>query len=550
MEKAINITINGQVFYIEENGYEKLAEYLDSVKEHFSSMDEEIVKDIEGRIAERFSSKTSSKKEVITLKDVQSVIKSMGDVDDMDDFEEPEQPKKKPKKTRKRLMRDPDDAMIAGVASGVAAYFDIDPILIRLAFALSLLAGGTGLVIYIVMWLIVPEAKSAANKLEMRGEHVTLKKIEKEVKKKAEEMREPANRFGIFLKRFFAVVGKIALILLKIILILTGIALLIAAVAAIVGTIFAVTTVGFNLNSPHLGLPISLSGIFTGPMLALAIISLAIAALVPLIFILGAGLSLLRRRWAFSAVFAITLLALWFISLTVGSALAIQAAPEIERRVEDYEANIDEKTVEIVIGDFDEIRVGSLVSELNVYKSVKPKLVVTAPERLMSQIDVEIDDGTLVISRENYFCFFCFHYPEIKIDAYSPQINSLDLGGATHLTMENLNQKDLEIDLRGAVSGLITGKIDNIEGELSGASRLNLEGSGDYLEIEVSGASNLKAKEFKLQELFIELSGVSKATVFVEDSIEAYLSGASELRYKGDADIDFRTSGASDVDKI
>jgi hypothetical protein len=222
--------------------------------------------------------------------------------------------------------------------------------------------------------------------------------------------------------------------------------------------------------------------------------------------------------------------------------------PEIERRVQDYKDNVYEKTIEISISDFDEIRAGTIVSELNIYESSEPKLVVTAPERIIGQIDIEIRDDTLIISRESSFCFFCFHYPEIKIDVYTPHIRSLDLGGTIAITMKDLDQEKLKIDFGGAVSALITGDIDNIEGELSGVSKLELQGEGDYLEIEISGASQLEAEEFKLQELFIELSGVSKATVFVEDSIEAYLGGASELRYRGDPEIE--TSDASDVKKI
>ena len=139
MEKAINITINGQVFYIEEKAYQKLSEYLDSVKKHFSPTEggEEIVNDIEIRISEKFSSKTSSKKEVINLKDVESVIKSMGTVDDLNEFENIE-PKETKSFAKKRLQRDPDNAMIAGVASGVAAYFNIDPVAVRIIFVILL----------------------------------------------------------------------------------------------------------------------------------------------------------------------------------------------------------------------------------------------------------------------------------------------------------------------------------------------------------------------------------------------------------------------------
>ncbi len=550
MERAINITINGQVFYIEENGYEKLSAYLDSVKEHFSSMDEEIVKDIESRVAEKFSSKISSKKEVITAKDVESVIKSMGSVSDMDNFEEAEQSKKEEKKNKKRLMRDSDNAMVAGVASGVAAYFDIDPILIRLAFALSLLLGGTGFVIYIVMWLIVPETKNAADKLEMRGEKVTLEKIEKEVKKKAKEMQEPVNKFGAFIKKFLMIVGRIILIFIKVLLVIIGVSLLLAAVAAVVGVVFAAFTLAFNINSPHLGIPISLSGIFTGPILILSIISIVIAALVPLIFLFGLGLSLIKRKWIFGFVSVVVLLVLWVTSLVIGGTLAFRVSPEIERRVNDYKQDMDIKTVETEISNFDSIKVSSLITEMNVYESSEPRIVVTAPNRYLDQIEVEIIDGTLRISRKNYLCVLCFYSPEIKIDAYTPRIDSIDLGGVMNFTMLDLDQESLEIDISGAVRANITGVIEDIEAELSGVARLDMQGYGEYIDIELSGASEFEGKDFRFQEALIELSGVSKATVFVEDAIKAYLSGASELRYRGDPEIESNTSDVSDINKI
>ena len=162
MHKAINITINNQIFYIEEDAYELLASYLESIKRHFAFYEDcdEIVEDIESRIAEKLSARVFAKKKVITGKDVLAVTKSMGTVSDFADFEEDAPQRERADSNggglrmfdsgSKKLYRDMDNAMIAGVAAGIAAYFGVDPIIIRLLFVLTLFAGGTGIIIYII----------------------------------------------------------------------------------------------------------------------------------------------------------------------------------------------------------------------------------------------------------------------------------------------------------------------------------------------------------------------------------------------------------------
>lgn len=157
MKKNISINIGGIIFHIEEDGYDKLKNYLDSVNKYFSTFEDskEIIEDIEGRIAEIFLSKLDDGKQIINKEDVDELIATMGTTKDFEatietepeeeqpkQAEEKEETKEEEKKEStkesassgrsKRLFRDNKRRVIGGVASGMANYFGVDPIWIRL----------------------------------------------------------------------------------------------------------------------------------------------------------------------------------------------------------------------------------------------------------------------------------------------------------------------------------------------------------------------------------------------------------------------------------
>lgn len=182
MNKTIIININGVVFHIEEDAYEILKNYMTEVKRHFyNSADSlEITTDIENRIAEMFTQLlTEGNRQVITDADVNQVIAQMGSVNDFE-FSEEEQPAAgqpvfgAPISAKRKLFRDPDDHILGGVCAGLASYFDIDTVWVRLAFVLTIFAGGAGLLAYIVLWVVVPKALSRADRMSMRGQPLDL----------------------------------------------------------------------------------------------------------------------------------------------------------------------------------------------------------------------------------------------------------------------------------------------------------------------------------------------------------------------------------------
>ncbi|WP_192821606.1 GIN domain-containing protein [Rufibacter sp. LB8] len=178
MKKNISVNLQGMIFHVEEDGYEMLRQYLAAIKAYFSSYEghEEIVADIESRIAEIFFSRLNPGKQVITREDVQALIAQMGTITDFE-MEEPLEAESYTHATtppvgapvpgeQKRLYRDVNRKVLAGVAAGIANYLQVDPLWIRLAFILLVLGvpltGGFtlfGVVLYIICWVALPKSE-------------------------------------------------------------------------------------------------------------------------------------------------------------------------------------------------------------------------------------------------------------------------------------------------------------------------------------------------------------------------------------------------------
>ncbi len=207
MNKVININISGMIFHIDEEAFVVLDRYLESLKRHFRNNDggEEILADIESRIAEMLTAMLKDRTEVVSMANVQQVIATMGKPEDMED-EEPEKKSKYSSWNRdygfnpgRRMYRDPDNKIIGGVCSGMSEYLGIDPVWIRLLFVAVFFGFGTGFLIYVILWIIVPAANTPSEKLEMRGERVNISNIEKTVTENLDSIKQRIDReFGRF----------------------------------------------------------------------------------------------------------------------------------------------------------------------------------------------------------------------------------------------------------------------------------------------------------------------------------------------------------------
>jgi phage shock protein PspC (stress-responsive transcriptional regulator) len=200
MKKTLTISISGFVFHIEEDAYEKLHRYLEAINSHFKGFDgkEEVISDVEARIAEILQKNISGSKEVITIADIEEVIAIMGQPSDFGIDEEAATGSKTASYSAlpKRLYRDPERKMIGGVCSGLGAYINIDPLWVRIIFLVSIAISGFGLLVYIILWIVVPEASTTAERLEMRGEPVTVSNIERNFKDEMHDLNDRVKDFA------------------------------------------------------------------------------------------------------------------------------------------------------------------------------------------------------------------------------------------------------------------------------------------------------------------------------------------------------------------
>ena len=204
MNKTVNINLSGIIFHIEEDAYNKMHSYLSTIKGYFSESEgrDEIMADIENRIAEMLSERVSDKKQVVLMSDVERVIEVMGKPEDFagekahGEGTHTEHSTYSTSGKRRRVFRDPDNKIMGGVCSGIANYFNLDPLWLRLALVVSFFAFGSGFLLYLVLWIVIPEAKTAAEKLEMRGEDVNFSNIGKKVEEEMNSFGKKAEKWG------------------------------------------------------------------------------------------------------------------------------------------------------------------------------------------------------------------------------------------------------------------------------------------------------------------------------------------------------------------
>ena len=445
MKKNISINISGIIFHIEEDGYENLRKYLDSINKYFSSFEDstEIMADIESRIAEIFLSKLNEGKQVITAEDVTSLIATMGSVSDFKAAEAEEATASssgntstadqtytntgsttsqtwalpKPKsfvrdqkrkilggvcagaanymnvdpllvrllfalfafaagfailvyivlwivlpgsyelsevEVAKKMYRDPERRVLGGVSGGVASYLGIDILAVRILFVALIFAGGFGLFLYVILWVILPEAKTLTDRMQMQGEAVTLSNIESNIKKNQNEpspeestltkvLLFPFRLIGTILQALARVIGPLfeaIRVLLGVFVVVTGIGLLISVVVT-GGVAFGIIQSGVG-NMPwmvgdenDLSMPIdALMRAFPGWVL----IAGFVAAIIPTLFVILVGISAIARRRVFSSVIGWSLFAAFIVCsvlLAVGIPKIVLAFKEEgEHRVE------------------------------------------------------------------------------------------------------------------------------------------------------------------------------------------------------------------------
>jgi phage shock protein PspC (stress-responsive transcriptional regulator) len=268
MKKTLNINLGGTAFIIDENAFDLLHNYLETLKRKFSNEAErdEILNDIEARIGEMLNQKLADRKEVVSVEDVQQVMDAMGKPEVIAGEETvTENPKVTTSSSytyaapiKKRLFRDPDGGKIGGVIAGLCHYFGVnDPLWARLAVVvLCFISFGTVLLIYFLLLLVIPKAQTSAEKLQMKGEPINISTIEREIKDAATRAGDSVNKFvreEPFVEKLwglFLTIGKGVLKLVAAFFIFIGLIIIFALIAALFGVSFAGNAV--LAHAPHL----------------------------------------------------------------------------------------------------------------------------------------------------------------------------------------------------------------------------------------------------------------------------------------------------------
>ena len=143
-------------------------------------------------MAELFQQKLKTPQTVVTQEEVNRIIAILGKPGDFDQENPKENRKSSKKHNMKRLYRDMDNRLLGGVCSGLGAYVNIDPVIIRIIFIILTLSG-ISILVYIVMWIIIPPALTTAEKLEMQGDPVNINNIEKTIRKEMDHLKDKLN---------------------------------------------------------------------------------------------------------------------------------------------------------------------------------------------------------------------------------------------------------------------------------------------------------------------------------------------------------------------
>ncbi|MBT4202028.1 MAG: PspC domain-containing protein [Flavobacteriales bacterium] len=251
MKPTIDINLGGMLFHLDDDAYKALQSYLKALDKHLQTVDgrQEILSDIESRIAELLTERLASTRQVVSMLDVDAVKETLGSpsefgpgpVDEPSQgYSEPHDPSARSKRPYRRLYRDDQDRVVGGVASGIAAFFNWDPLVLRVLFLLLLFTGG-GVLLYIILWVLMPKAVTTAERLAMRGEPVTVETIRNKVETEFDKVKNSMDdmdvkgRFSRGARRTSSVLGRILRACARIVIGFVSVALLVTAIA--IGTV-------------------------------------------------------------------------------------------------------------------------------------------------------------------------------------------------------------------------------------------------------------------------------------------------------------------------
>lgn len=557
MKKTISITLGGQLYAIEEDGYTVLETYLTGLKQHFAGDESvnELLSDIEMSLGEKFSQKIGPHQGAVTLENVSEAIALMGNVEEIandtdgrkkDTGTAPTGPEPH---TPKRLYRNEDDTIIAGVCSGLAAYTGVDPVLIRILFVILTLANGLGVFAYMILWVAVPPAKTSAQKLQMRGKPANLSELQELVKEKAEtiqkegkdaleRMRQPNSIFYRVIQVPITLIASIADILRSlfrqigpILSTLVGLIVLLGSVIGI-GLLTAFATIlFFRIGSSSLISDLPLAELAGNPLYYIGIVAGYLLLLVPLFFITLIGVTLLRRKSSLSVFTSAVLFTIWIISAGAMALSASEIGPWGYARLQQIE---HEQTISRTFEETDFYAVEVAGShQVTITQGDAFAVNFTGLKKNIDELSLVKDNGVLKITSTNTrqgHCFLCLNRP-VRAEIVLPALQRFTGKDVSRTTIEGFTQP-IDIHLQDVARLELTTEAETIQMTLRDISRAVLEGSTRTLTVHTQDLSRLNAVDLRADHVSIVTQDGSRASINALQSLVTTSTDISRIDYE------------------
>ncbi len=549
MKKTFTVNLNSVVFNIDDDAYEVLKKYLADVAAHFSSEEEkeDIMADIEARIAELFSEKITQNKNVITVEDVREVIGIMGTPSQFSDEEETsaENASKSEKKKRvRRFYRDPENAILGGVAGGLSAYIGLDVTIIRIILILLVFIGfGLLIPVYLVVWIITPEAITPSQRLEMQGEDITIDNIKSEFDNartyvQSENFKNSARTVGQRLGQIFKWIVKIVLGFVGAILSFVGIILLIVLIPMLIlalCTPFAFFDMmqdfipGITVLQPE------------NPIMLL--ISLILLVGCPIFLVIYWIIRLATGRKTQSRTTFWVTLVLWltgiFMFISVGTKTAIQYKNDNQEWVINHHTGsmvkenrgIPSYSAVCVKGNF----------KIVIEDHFSENILLKGDSEFLPYVQTEVRDSTLFI----YANGIDLEAP-VRIELGVDKLTELNVEGATFVkTKGALAVENLSCAMQGVAKADINILAGNtLDFVLEGVSDLKVQGMCENVYFKASGVSRIRAGELKASNTNIKVEGFSSADVYASERFDGTANGFARIDCTGNPIIQTKVTEA------
>lgn len=540
MKKTLTINLNNIVFHIDDDAYEMLQTYLNDVERHLSEDEKkEVMNDIESRVAELFNERLQKNKNVVNIEDVEEIINILGKPSQFSEEEENEkesQSAKSEKKRARRFYRDPENAILGGIGGGIAAYFGWDVTWVRIALVvLAMMSAGYMIPIYILVWIVAPNAVTVSQRLEMQGEDVTVESIKNEINNvknyvESDKFKDSASNIGNKFADVFKVIFKVVFGFFGAILGFVGIMVIASLIIAMLFFIFQPGF--FNNCSPDF---FSNWSMLSPDNAALFIISLILIVGAPVFMLIYWAIRIISGRHDRSRTTFWVVLILWIAGIFMFYSVSAKTLVNWDKNnpnsqwIFSWDKNSPVKDEVRQPDNFDKIEISGNI-ELELKQDSTKNLTISAPENLLSYIKTEVNDGKLKIYTDKIFV-----NQRIKVKITNDSIFELEANGASRiLTEDTIRTSKLFLSLSGASRADLTASIKNsFTTRVSGASSAKISGTVYTSDMEANGASKIDAEQLKSSIVKVETSGASHAGVFAIQSIDADASGASRINCYG-----------------